>query len=246
MEIEACNNTYDRFRLCKNIDELWGQLHSILNVYGVTSIFYGFTYSASLAKSKGATQAVWFKSSHPAEYLDYFDEKFNIEDDLTAFHCISETTPFVWHDKTLWAGATDSQLKFMQDSEMFGMDVGVTLPFHFNQHGVGGMGLCAANLSTDEFDTLWKNNKDKIVCIANTFDNVLRNEHMNYIYLLTVEEIDTLTYLSLGYPVKAIGSKIGVSQSRATQYARSARTKLNSNNNEQAVCKALVLGLINP
>ncbi len=239
-------STYTKFRTSKNIKELWELLHDMLCKYGITSIFYGFTYSAKLTISKGAIEAVWFQSSHPPEYLAYFDKTFNMEDDLTAIHCVTETTPFIWHDESMWSSGTERQIQFMEDSAKFGMEVGVTLPFHFNQGGVAGMGLCTSQLTTDEFDLLWKEQKDEILAIAHVFDELARNEYMDSIYNLTREEIETLSWLSLGEPVKAIGDKIGVSQSRATQYARAARTKLGARNNEQAVCKAVILGLISP
>lgn len=193
------NHQLDTIKLmqsCKDIEALWENLKSGLAKNGVTSIFYGFVYSGTFFKKAHGIESGWFKTNHPPEYLKYFGREFNMEDDPTAIHCINETTPFFWHDTRQLKGITERQLKFMRKSAEYGMEVGVTLPFHFNKNGVGGMGLCMANTTPNYFDSLWESKGDEISSIARSFDELARNNHMRSIFNLLENELKALISLS--------------------------------------------------
>ncbi len=73
----------------------------------------------------------------------------------------------------------------MEESAEFGMEVGITTPFHYQQHGLAGIGLCMGTMSTVEFDRLWRDHGDEILEITHAFDQLARNDHMGSIYPLT-------------------------------------------------------------
>ncbi len=86
------NKTLEIFERCnsaQNLDELWEILHRELSQYGVSNIFYGLAHSPKSVRDIGMIDAGWFKSSYPEEYQNYFDDSFNIDDDLCAVHCIT-------------------------------------------------------------------------------------------------------------------------------------------------------------
>ncbi len=66
------------------------------------------------------------------------------------------------------------------------------------------------------------------------------------VYLLSDREVEVLTWLIVGKNTRAIAEKLESSTSTVEKQIRSARQKLNARNNEQAVTKALMLGLIKP
>ncbi len=145
-----------------------------------------------------------------------------------------------------WGKPTDRQKKFMSDSIEFDMGVGVSLPVRYNEHGIGGVGLNCADVSEKEFNKIWTAHQGEITTISHMFDEFAREEHMDEIYSLTPREVEVLTWLTLGKTTKVIAGKLGSSASTVEKQVRSARKKLNARNNEQAVTKALMLGLINP
>jgi DNA-binding CsgD family transcriptional regulator len=159
---------------------------------------------------------------------------------------MSKIDPFIWHNRQQWGEPTEQQLKFMLDSFQFNMGVGVSLPVRFNQFGVGGIGLNFADSTEKEFNKIWASYRDEISTIGFVYDELARGNHMQEICPLSPREIEVLTWLTLGKNIKMIAHKIGNSTSTVDKQIRSARRKLNARNNEQAVVKALILGLIEP
>jgi len=241
-----CLDVFEGFQSASNTDELWNKLHKEFSQFGITSMFYGFTHSIKQVEEFGIIESMWHKTDHPEEYRNYFDDMFYINDDLSAIHCMYKTNPFVWHDKQQWGYATKQQEEFMHESFEFDMGIGVSVPFRFNQHGVGGIGLCTAEIGDKEFDQIWSENNDKIVSICNMFDEITRSGRMSDIYSLSPREKEVLTLLASGKKTQDIIESTKRSASTIEKQIRSARKKLKARNNEQAVVKALILNLISP
>lgn len=239
-------DVFESFQATKNIDELWNTLRLQLDDFGVTSMFYGFTHSVKHSEDVGIIESLWHKTDHPKKYREYFDDKFYINDDLGAVHCMYETTPFVWDDPENWIHATPQQERLMKKSYEFDMGIGVSIPIRFNQYGIGGLGLCTGEVDGQEFNKIWTSYSEEISGICHIFDEIARSEQMNCIYPLTPREQEVLCWLCSGKNIKVIADILGTSPSTVDKQIRSARKKLNARNNEQAVTKALILGLIHP
>ena len=164
---------YTKFSNTQSLGELWMSLHSVLADYGISSIFYGFTHSLSLAMEVGNKEAMFYKSSHPAEYDRYYTDKnyHFINDCVSTLYCGLDTKPFLWHDTNIWWDtATDLQKVIYRESEEFNLKTGVSLPVRFGNHGVGGIGLAASDLDATEFNQLWSEHEKTITEIAYCFD----------------------------------------------------------------------------
>jgi len=247
MNIEL--TTFELFNSATNLDDLWKKMRGSLENFGITSAFYGTTYDTNIkqrAKEEGIIESLCHMIDHPKEYTEYFDGSFYIDDDLTAAHCITKTNPFIWHNKTQWGNPTSRQKELMLDSCAFGMEVGVSIPIRFNQSGIGGLGLCVANVNEKDFEKIWQSNQNDIIKIGYMFDEFTRSNHMNEICPLTPREIEVLCWLASGKTTKVIAHKLGTASSTVDKQVRSAREKLGARNNEQAVIKALTFGLISP
>ena len=240
---------FELFNSATDLDDLWLKMRGCLEDFGITSAFYGATYDINLrerAKEEGIMGSLWHITDHPQEYREYFDDKFYIDDDLSAIHSTLKTTPFIWHDKAMWGNPTKRQENFMLDSFGFDMGVGVTLPMRFNQYGVGGLGLCAAGMKEKEFEKIWQSNQKEISTIGYLFDEFTRKNHMSEVYPLTPREKEVLSWLASGKSAKVIAHKLGSTSSTVDKQIRSARNKLGARNNEQAIVKALTFGVITP
>jgi len=243
MEVERIEK---QFVAAGNLDELWAILHEVLRPYGITSIFYGFGHSQKAVNINGIMESIWRKTSHPEDYCRYYDNKYYIDDDLSSIHCITETTPFLWHDFSAWGTPTLRQKRFMHESWDFNMGVGVSLPFRFdNKMGKGGFGLAAAHMPPDVFDEMWDAHSGAIQAIADSFnDRALKD--CNFIFQLSPRELEVINLLAQGLAPSEISLKLGNSSSTVGHQIRSARKKLQAVSNEHAVAKALVFSIITP
>ncbi len=232
------------FTKSRNFDKLWNRLHEVLQPYGVTSMFYGFGHSVKAAGINGIMESVYYKTSHPEEYCSYYDNKYYIDDDLSSIHCMTETTPFLWHDFSAWGTPTLRQKRFMHESWDFNMGVGVTLPFRFNNNmGLGGLGMSTANMEPEEFDLMWESHSNTIQAIVTYFNDRALND-CNFIFHLSHRELEVLTFLAKGLSPSEISAQLDSCSSTVGHQVRSARKKLQAISNEHAVAKALVFSLI--
>ncbi len=244
--MKGVENIQNKFVAAEKFDDLWGFLHEALMPYGITSIFYGFGHSHKAVDINGIMESIWCKTSHPEEYCRYYEHKYYIDDDLSAIHCLTETTPFLWHDFSAWGTPTLRQKRFMHESWDFNMGVGVSIPFRFdNTKGMGGFGLAAGEMSPEDFDAMWDKQGDIIQAILKSFnDRVLKD--CNFIFQLSPRELEVLTLLAQGLAPSEISLKLGNSSSTVGHQLRNARKKLQAVSNEHAVAKALVFSLIPP
>lgn len=235
---------YEHFQSALDKQDLWEKFQKHIRGYGVSSAFYGAAASARAILEQGLVNAGTYLDSHPKEYRDYFDKEFRMEDDLTAVHCMTNSDPFLWHDRKQWGNPTHSQYQFMMDSMEFDMGVGATIPLHFNHHGIGGIGLSTAGMDGQEFDKQWASYKQEILSACYMFDEIFRRNHIEEVFPATKAELEVLTHLAYGREPKKIAHVLNKSHSTVIQQLQSAREKLNASNNEQAIVKALIFDLL--
>ena len=246
------NNNLDTialFQSATDIDDLWAKMRLCLRQYGMTSAFYGVSHAINIVErhpQESIIDSIWYKTDHPKNYRDHFDNKYYIDDDLGAIHCLTNTNPFIWHDKSMWGSPTPRQEKFMLDSFDFKMGIGVTLPIRFDNFGYGGLGLCMGDMSERDFEQMWQTYSQQICAISYLFDEFMRSNHNEAIYPLSIREQEVLSWLAVGETAKSIAYKLGSTPSTVDKQIRTARQKLGARNNEQAITKAIIFKLINP
>lgn len=231
------------FQHTKDFDELWLVLKRALSKYEIESAIYAIGYSSEAISQLGLEKSSWYHCDHPVDYRDYFGDDFQINDDVTAEHCLIGTTPLVWRDSYAEYEMNKRQIDFQEESKSIGMAVGVTLPLRFGQHGLGGVGLNAA-CNEKEFDKIWGERSEEILRITSYFDEFARSKHLESQYYLSNREKEVLKWLAIGLKTHEIAEKIGNAVSTVEKQIRSARSKLRARTNEQAVAKALVMCLI--
>ena len=240
-------NLLDDFSSAGNSDKLLQKLSQHLVEHGVTSYFYGIGPSYSVVSERGIIGSMWYRTTHPEEYRDYFDNKFYIDDDLSAIHCMSRTSPFVWHDKRHWGEvATKRQLQFMEDSFAWDMGIGVSLPVRFGERGLGGLGLCCGQTDEKEFGKLWKAKRSEIMTISYLFDAFMHKEHLTEFCGLDKIKLKILHLLASGLARKEVAYKLNLHYSDISYHLTGARKALKARNNMQAVVNAMSSGLVTP
>lgn len=237
----------ERYNSAQNLDDLWIKMRQLLSIYGITSVFYGVTHSPKKLFINGAEELMHYKTDHTKKFRDYFDDKFNMVDDITAVHCLLNESSYLWHEDDQY-GYTLSfrQQAFLDESAEFGMGVGVTVPLRFGMGGAGGMGLCNEGMTEREFSLIWNEHGNQILSACKLFDECARDNFTKELFTLTFREIEVLHWLAEGKNIKFIADKLGTASSTVDKQVRSARGKLKSRNNEQAVLKAYTLGIIVP
>ncbi len=238
----------DEYSAASNIDELFGTLQKYLHEKcGASSLFYGLVHSLKRAQEVGVVESGWHKSNHPEEFITALQDNDFIDLDRSVMHCLTSVSPFVWHDMSNWQGLSKKEKEYLYTTFDCHMEVGVSVPERFGRYGLGGVGICAANISGPEFDRLWKQNREEIISACHLFNSFACKEYMDEIFHLTPREREVLTWLVAGKgSASEIADILGTSASTVEKQIRSARRSLKANSNEEAVAKALIFGLIDP
>lgn len=240
-------STYEGFLSAKTLDDLWDELHNQLSHYHIHSVFYLVTHSPQQLMVDGAEESSYFKSSHTTEYRDYFDDKFTLEDDIEAMHCVKYTSPSIWNGNRRLVNATDRQKAFISESNnLMGLNVGVTIPLRFGLCGAGGIGLaCEPSISKLTFEKIWRANAQRIISICYTYDEMARRQFpQQMVAALSSKESEVLLCLAQGKRLQAIAATLNVSEHTVATYLSRARAKLKARNNTQALIKAVEFTLI--
>jgi len=195
-------DTIEDFQSTTDLDEKWKKLHKSLAEFGISGIFYGVCeISQTNEEGEGFLSKMIHRTSYPKAFLDYFDTRY-IDDDFTTEHCLSKTSPIHWHDKQILSNLTGSQREVALEGANFNMDVGVSIPVRFNEHGAGGVGCAAESLSAKDFGEMWQSKGDTITSIVSAFDQSFREDFATKELPLTLREKEVLTWLSVGYQKK--------------------------------------------
>ena len=238
---------YEELKISSNLDDLFQRMMKLQGNYGISSGLYGVSYCKSTAQHDGITDSLFLKTNYSKDFLDHFGSEEFLDDDITAIHCLSKTTPLIWHEYDRYYDVNDNQRYYMEEGAyQFDMSVGVAIPVRFNEFGGGGMGLSAQGLGANEFIKIWSSYQHEITTITKIFDELTRTKFVDDEFKLNAREKDILNWLANGITIQEIAYKLNLGSSTIETQLRSARIKLGAKSNIQAITKAMVFNLIKP
>jgi len=243
------------FATSSNSDELWLRFHQALKPFGVTNLFYAvghlsetltLKHLSKLLETNTDLHPFHFKTSYPSELANTSEQKYRVEKDLSALHCLMSTKPFVWDSQSKWACTTDRYADLASESYWYSVKlVGVTIPLRFGEYGKGGVGMYMSKLSSREFDEMWGRCHEEIISIAYQFDEVVRSDFLSLINIeLTQRERDILAWVAQGFSAKLIADILGTKPNTVQNQIVNLRAKLTARNNVQMVTIATMFKLI--
>lgn len=131
------------------------------------------------------------------------------------------------------------------------------------QHGIGNQGFSVPirgpngqfalftlshTCDDDTWDAFTKNNQREILLIAHYLNQkaleIEAGRHPEPVRPLSPREVDTLTYLAMGYGRGQVADMLSISEHTLRAYIESARFKLGAANTTHAVARALSEGMI--
>lgn len=237
----------DTLRLMTDTELFWDRIGIELKRFGITSFLYAAAASRNEVEERGFMPSLIIKNNYPKRYFDAFGADTFLEGDLTAIHALQFATPIIWHDESNWEESTPEQLGHAHIETDIGFGVGVTIPTAaISPRHLGGIGLCAGDLTIPEFDSLWKAKSDDIMGILNFLDFGMRQTHLPNIIGLSKREKEVLTWLACGLRPDQIADRLGIGYRTVDKYINSAKAKLRATTRDHAVAKALIFSIIHP
>jgi DNA-binding CsgD family transcriptional regulator len=212
---------------------------------GATSILYGFSHSAFLAKKVGLTKSLIIIHNHPKEYIKAVGAETFLDHDLCAAAVIESEKPFFWHKIPHYDNLTAEQQRLYDLDVKFNMNIGlsVSLPFGAGK-GIGGFGMCCAGMTPQELEARWAVNSGEVLIRLKSFDSVMRPLMVSNRIRLSPREREVLAYSSAGLTAKEISHQMKIETKTVYNTLERARKSLKAATTMEAIAKAYIYDIL--
>lgn len=243
---------FENFKLeisqISDLEAFWERVNIELARFGVTSIMYGAIATRSELILGARTESMIWKTNHGSEFFERFctpGRDDSIDNCLTFEHCLNNTYPFIWHDYSMWEGASKLQMAHALAARELGLFVGFTLPTtYFSDQCLGAISVSVGKHTPESFDVMWQNDKDELFSVLGVLDSGMRQKYIAEVIGLAPREKETIEWLAAGLRPVNVAEKMGIGFRTVDKYINSARKKLKSRSRDQAVAKALIFKVI--
>ena len=247
MSVEPTNFEED-VSTFSSIEPFWARVLLELERFGVTSLMYGAIATKGELSFGTRTSSMIWKTNHDSAFFKRFGAEGRddfIDNCLTFEHCLTKTTPFIWHDPSSWEKATSAQLEHAQTAIELGLHVGFTLPTtYFANDRLGAISVAAGNHTPLSFNMMWESQRDNLFKILDILDNQMREKYLAQVINLSPREKEVLQWLAAGLRPKQVAEKMQIGYRTVDKYIISAKTKLKAKSRDQAIAKAMIFNVI--
>ena len=221
----------------------WRQaLFDLAHSIGLDKVMYAVVHSRHAQYEHAFVQtnyAPLWRERYDAERFAYVDP--------TVGHCLISTLPIVWEPQ---AFSTPGSLLLYEEAASHGMRTGVTLPIHGPNGEVGLLSLASDVAPGEKFSRDIAHNMGGLTLIRDyAFASSLSFAHpegSEAVPRLTRRELEVLNWVMAGKSSWEISMIIRCSEATINFHLANVRQKFNVNTRQQAVVKAIALGLLNP
>lgn len=227
----------------RNTASSWGEtLFGIGRRYGFESVSFGM-YASRHARLENA----FIQSNYPAAWRERYDgERYAYVDPIVT-HCLASTLPIVWQPDMF---RSQTQRTLYEEACAHGIRAGLSLPIH-GPNGEFGMLSFATNAQPDaDFMRAAHASLPDLALVRDyAFATGIRfcpQTGQEAAPRLTPRELEVLNWVMVGKSSWEISKITGCSEATVNFHMGNIRQKFNVNTRQQAVVRAISLGLITP
>lgn len=187
------------------------------------------------------------QSNYAPEWRDRYDTERFAYVDPTVGHCLISTLPIVWEPE---AFSTLGGRTLYEEACGYGMRTGVTLPIHGPNGEVGLLSMASDAPPGEQFTRQITQRMGALTLVRDyAFASSVSfscSSGGDPVPRLTRRELEILQWVMAGKSSWEISMIINCSEATVNFHLANVRQKFNVNTRQQAVVKAIALGLINP
>lgn len=226
----------------KNADA-WGQsLFELARSLGFEQVLYGMVQSRHAQFEQAFLQSNYspeWRARYDADHLAYVDP--------TVGHCLTSTLPIVWQPETF---ASPQGHALYEEACGYGIRIGATLPIHGPNGEVGVLSFASDAAPGSAFTREIANNMGTLTLVRDyAFASSVAFSHQGGgepVPRLTRRELEVLQWVMAGKSSWEISMITRCSEATVNFHLANVRQKFNVNTRQQAVVKAIALGLLIP
>lgn len=222
----------------------WSEsLFALARGLGFNRVLYGV---ASSRHSR--LESAFLRSNFPREYRERYARRGFADVDPTVGHCMSSSLPIVWEPATF---AEPAQQALYEEASAYGIRSGVTLPVHGPQGEFGVLSFASDAVPDEAFHKKVARALPGLSLIRDyAFASSRRfrdqESKAESAPRLTKRELEVLQWVKVGKSSWEIARITGCSEATVNFHLGNVRQKFGVNTRQQAVVKAIALGLISP
>lgn len=221
---------------------------AFLNAHGVRAYFYGFGALRTDLHDFGYTEGLYYRHTYCAEWEDLIGPQSVLDHDASLDAMTRGQLMVEWdppESPTHLQSFTPAQRRQWEIEHDLGMKNGASMLLNDCAIGFSGIGLWyETQPSLAAFRREWAAQADAIQRAAHLYDAALRVGRPNELVRLTPREIDCLSWLARGLRAAEICWKLGITEKTFEKHIFSAKSKLKSRTRDQALAKAVLMGLL--
>jgi LuxR family quorum-sensing transcriptional regulator LasR len=226
----------------KDADDWRQALLELAKTAGFEHVMYAVVHSRHAQYENAFVQ-----SNYAPDWRERYDAERFAYVDPTVGHCLTSTLPIIWQPD---AFASAGGRILYEEACSFGMRTGVTLPIHGPNGEVGLLSLASDGAPGERFTRDIAHRMADLTLIRDySFASSVSFAHPaggEAVPRLTRRELEVLNWVMAGKSSWEISMITRCSEATVNFHLANVRQKFNVNTRQQAVVKAIALGLLSP
>lgn len=221
----------------------WGRtLFALGRDQGFEQVLFGLVPSRH-AKLENA----FLQSNYSPDWRERYDANKLAYVDPTVSHCQTSALPIVWAPETF---RTKPERELFEEASAYGVRTGVTLPIHGPGGEFGVISFASDLRAREDFDRSIRSVLPTLALIRDyafaSSRRLMGEGQAEQAPRLTPRELEVLKWVMAGKSSWEISRITNCSEATVNFHMANVRQKFNVNTRQQAVVKAIALGLITP
>jgi DNA-binding CsgD family transcriptional regulator len=245
MDSTNCLELIDAVSKAESVDSLHAICAGVCQDHGFDRFIYGARIPTSFVKPYFI-----FISGYPREWRDHYTANNYMVIDPTVQYCAQNITPMSWDGRTVMKSESGELRRFMSEASDFGINNGVSFPVHTAQGDFAMLSFARESLSQPNSACIQRVLPLGQLFTAYLHEAVRRIFDSDVLALskvdLTQREKECLLWATEGKTTWETSRILRISERTVTFHLQNVQGKLGVSNRQQAVARAVFLGIIEP
>jgi DNA-binding CsgD family transcriptional regulator len=216
--------------------------------HGARGFFYGYTVLRSDLEAYGYTRSLYSRHTYPEEWERVIGSETLLEHEYSVHRIQRGVACVTWHPENpaqALASLTAPQRRQFDTEHEMGLVSGASVILESGGSLFSGLGIwCETQTKPQEFTRAWAARGPELWQAGRLLDAAVRRDRPNLLVCLTPRELDCLSWLACGLRPAEICWRLGISEKTFEKHICAAKAKLKARTRDQALAKAVLMGLL--
>lgn len=245
MDATNCLDVIEAVSNAESVDRLHVICADLCQEHGFDRFIYGARVPTSFVKPYFI-----FISGYPKDWRDHYTANNYMVIDPTVQYCAQNITPMSWDGDSLQKQENAEIRRFMSEARDFGINSGVSFPIHTAQGDFAMLSFASEQAQSPTFQRIQRVLPMGQLFTAYLHEAVRRIFDKDVLALskveLTQRERQCLLWATEGKTAWETSQILSISERTVTFHLQNVQGKLGVGNRQQAVARAVSLGIIEP